>query len=221
MEFGGNFILEVMRKTMTTNTVRTNKVILMYGRFSEKIDGTPIVDIPLCDPSNEGNWMGRTKKELEERGYEVHAPKITKVWEAPYSEWKKVIDEIGVDENTTLVGLSAGGAAVTRYVAEEKKRIKKLILIAPARYSAGDDDPCPTSDEFYKFEINDSVQKQIKNGVTVFYDTEDTEFILKSVEMYREQLNAKIVLAKGYGHFSFLIPTFPPLLNEILANNDE
>ncbi len=56
---------------MTINTTRTNKVILMYGRFSEKIDGTPIIDIPLCDPSNEGNWMGWTKKDLEEKA--VHS----------------------------------------------------------------------------------------------------------------------------------------------------
>src|SRR3989338_11175557 len=115
-----NFALLNQSKTDEKNIAHTNKVILMYGRFSEKIDGIPIIEIPLCDPSNEGNWMGWTKKELEKKNYEVHAPQITKVWEAPYSEWKKVIDEIGVDENTTLVGLSAGGAAVTRYISEGK-----------------------------------------------------------------------------------------------------
>lgn len=203
---------------MTHGKLHKNKVILMYGRFSEKIDGVPIIDIPLCNPSNEDNWMGWTKKELEKKNYEVYAPQITKVWEAPYSEWKKVINEIGVDENTTLVGLSAGGAAVTRYISEGKMEIKKLILIAPARYSEGDNDPSPTSDEFYDFEISDSVRKQIKNGVTIFYDTADPVVKSVHVQMYRKQLNAKIVPAEGYGHFSFLIPTFPPLLNEILRN---
>ena len=206
---------------MEERTANKNKVILMYGRFSEKIDGTPIVDIPLCDPSNAGNWMGWTKKELEKKNYEVYAPQITKVWESPYSKWKKVIDEIGVDENTTLVGLSAGGAAVTRYITEEKKKIKKLILIAPARYRDGDDDPCPTSGEFYDFKISDSVRKQIKNGVTIFYDTADPVVKPAHIHMYKEQLNAKVVLVNGYGHFSFLIPTFPLLLNEIFANHDE
>ena len=193
----------------------------MYGRFSEKIDGVPIIDIPLCNPGNEGNWMGWTKKELEKKNYEVYAPQVTKVWEAPYSEWKRVIDEIGVDENTTLVGLSAGGAAITRYISEGKMEIKKLVLIAPARYSEGGDDPSPTSDEFYDFEISDSVKKRIKNGVTIFYDTADPVVKSVHVQMYKEQLDAKVVLADGYGHFSFLIPTFPPLLSEILTNNDE
>ncbi len=203
---------------MVHDKLHKSKVILMYGRFPEKFDGVPIIDIPSCNPSNEGNWMGWTKKELEKKNYEVYAPQITKVWEAPYSEWKKVIDAIGVDENTTLVGLSAGGAAVTRYITEGKKKIKKLILIAPARFRVGDGDPCPTSDEFYDFEISDSVRKQIKNGVTVFYDTADPVVKPIHIEMYKEQLNAKVVLAEGYGHFSFLIPTFPPLLKEILIN---
>lgn len=205
---------------MTINTTRTNKVILMYGRFSEKIEGVPIIDIPLCDPSNEGNWMGRTKKDLEEKGYEVYAPKITKVWEAPYSEWKKVIDEIGIDENTTLVGLSAGGAAVTRYISEGKMRIKKLILIAPARYSDGNDDPCPTSKEFCNFRIENTVEKQIENGVTIFYDIEDPVIEESHIDIYKEELKANVVFVQGYGHFSFLIPTFPQLLKEIIETYD-
>jgi predicted alpha/beta hydrolase family esterase len=200
--------------------MKKNKVILMYGKFSEKIDGTPIIDIPLCNPSNEGNWMGWTKKELEKKNFEVHAPQITKVWDAPYSEWKKVIDKIGVSENTTLVGLSAGAAAITRYIAEEKKSIKKLIMVAPAGYTA-DGEPCPTSDGFYNYEINTTVSKQIKDGVTIFYDPKDYPSIVKSVEMYTQQLNAKTVPTEGYGHFSFLIPTFPPLLKELIANYDE
>ena len=93
--------------------------------------------------------------------------------------------------------------------------------IAPARYSAGAVDPCPTREEFYNFKISNTVEKQIKTGVTIFYDRADSEFIIKSVALYKEQLNAKVVLAEGCGHFSFLIPTFPPLLNEILANYDE
>ena len=67
-------------------------VILLYGRFPEKIDGVPIADIPECDPNNENNWMGWTKKELEKLDWKVTSPIIPKVWEAPYSEWEKALD---------------------------------------------------------------------------------------------------------------------------------
>ena len=46
---------------MIHGALHKNKVILIYGRFSEKIDDVSIIDIPLCNPSNEGNWMGWTK----------------------------------------------------------------------------------------------------------------------------------------------------------------
>ncbi len=206
---------------MTQGKLHKNKVILMYGRFPLFFeDGVRPLDVPSCNPGNASNWMGWTKKELEKKEYDVYAPQVPKVWESPYTEWKKVLDEIGVDENTTLVGLSAGAAAVSRYIVEGNNHIKKLILIAPARF-ATTGDPCPTRDEYYNFEIDKTVQKQITNGVTIFFDPQDYPPIVKSVEMYKQEFEAKTVPTEGCGHFSFLIPTFPPLLNEILTNNDE
>jgi len=192
------------------------KVILLYGRFSEKIDGVPIIDIPECNPNNENNWMGWTKKELEKKNFKAYCPIVPKVWQAPYADWKKEIDKFDVDKNTTLVGLSAGGAAVVRYIIEEKKFIKKLILVAPAINTAESE-----WKEFYDFEIDENVKKQIQNGTTIFYDTKDWEGIVKSVEIYRNKLNAKAIQMPGYGHFSFLIHTFPELLNEILMANGD
>lgn len=66
---------------------KQNNVILLHGRFPERINGVLIANIPLCDPNNEGNWMGWTKKQLQERGYAVACPIIVDVWKAPYSQW--------------------------------------------------------------------------------------------------------------------------------------
>jgi hypothetical protein len=90
------------------------KAMLLYGRFAEKIGGVPIVQIPECDPNNENNWMGWTKKELAKKRFTVYCPIVPEVWRAPYRDWKKEIDKFDIDENTTLVGLSAGGAAIVR-----------------------------------------------------------------------------------------------------------
>ncbi len=192
--------------------------ILLYGRFSEKIDGVPIVDIPECNPNNENNWMGWTKKELEKRGYKVTCPIIQKVWEAPYGEWKKAIDDAGVNKETVLVGLSAGAASCVKYIIEEKKTIKKLCLVAPAR-RASPTDPCPTADEFYNFEILKNIKRQIKNGTTIFVSDDDWDLILDSVKIYEKELSAKVIHFKDRGHFSFLIKTFPELLEEILKKD--
>ncbi len=192
--------------------MNTRKAVLVYGVFPEFFeDGKRPDEIPECNPNNEKNWMGWTKKELEKRGFEVTCPIISKAWKAQYLDWKKELDKIDIDENTTLVGLSAGNGAITRYITEEKKKIKKLILIAPARYH-GDKE----WDEFYNYKIDDGVKDRIKDGTTIFYDSKDWECIVKSVAMYKKELDAEVIELPGKGHFSFEIATLPELLDEIL-----
>lgn len=187
------------------------KAVLAYGRFPEFFeDGRRPLDIPECNPNNKGNWMGWTKEKLEEKGFEVYCPIVPEVWKAPYSAWKEELDKASIDSETTLVGLSQGAGAITRYISEEKKHIKKLILIAPAR---------KISDtewlEFYNFEIGDDVKKRIEAGTTIFYDPEDFDDIIKSVEIYKSDLEAKVIEISDYGHFSFEIGELQELLDEI------
>lgn len=192
---------------------KTKKAVLLYGRFPEYFsDGSRPDEIPECDPNNEKNWMGWTKKALEQQGFLVICPIIPKVWQAPYEEWRKAIDKTNVDENTTLVGLSQGAGAVARYVAESNKKIKKLILVAPARHI-----PDEAWTGFYDFKIGSDVKKRIIKGTTAFFDTADWDFILDSVKVYEKELDAKAVNLPGRGHFSFEIPTLPELLDEILT----
>lgn len=188
----------------------------MHGRFPERIDGKLIADIPLCNPNDEGNWMGWTKTCLEEKGYLVTCPIIKDVWRAPYSDWKRALDPLGIDENTTLVGLSAGGAACVCWLSETKQNIKKLILIAPgSKYTATDADPLPSKQEFYDFDIGRDLRGQIMDQVVIFVSNDSPE-ILRSVELYGKALDAKIVKLEERGHFSFLIPKLPELVDEIL-----
>ncbi len=159
--------------------------------------------------------MGWTKKQLIERGYQVVCPTIPKVWEAPYGEWKKALGDAAIDADTVLVGLSAGGAACVRYLAEEKRAINKLILVAPARYAEGEE-PLSAAADFYNFQLSDSVKQQIKNGTTIFVSNDEPlAGIQGSVKIYEKELGAKVIRFEDRGHFSFLIKTFPELVEEV------
>ena len=187
------------------------KIILLYGKFSKEI-----AVLPECNPNDERNWMGWTKKQLVNRGYPVICPIVPRVWEAPYSEWKKVLDESGIDGNTVLVGLSAGGAACIRYISEEKKSIKKLILIAPAPYTEKEDS-ISNVDDFSNFHVDDNLKNQIKNGTTIFVSNDEPlTGIQDAVKTYEKKFDAMVIRFDNMGHFSFLIKTFPELLQEIL-----
>lgn len=200
------------------NSKNTN-VVLLHGRFSEKINGELVADIPLCNPNNEGNWMGWIKKSLELQDYTVMCPLINDVWKAPYAQWQAELDKLTINEQTVLVGLSAGGYALLRYLGETGRHVKKVILIAPgSKYVLEDPshERLPFEEEFYSYEVTASIQGQIEKPVVIFVSN-DWDAILKSVEMYKDVLNAKVITLQNLGHFSFLITELPELLSEIVS----
>jgi predicted alpha/beta hydrolase family esterase len=189
------------------------KVILLNGRFPEKINGVSILDIPECNPNNENNWMGWAKKELEEKDFEVICPIIPEVWKAGYSIWKKELDKLIIDQQTTLVGLSAGAGVLLKYLTDTKKSIKKLILLAPASYPH-DENP---EGHFPRPKISTSLKDQIKEKVVIFIsDDEPYQNLREWAPEFQKELDAKLIEVKNYGHFSFLIKDFPELLEEVL-----
>lgn len=191
-------------------------VVLLHGIFPEKINGMLIADIPLCDPNNEGNWMGWTKKQLKEKGYTVACPVIVDVWNASWQQWKTELDKVVIDEDTTLVGLSGGGYAVLRYLGESGEKVKKVILVAPGApgFDREDGVQFPHQDDVYSYEVTPQLKSLIKDQVVEFVSN-DADFILQSVEVYKNVLDARVIELEDRGHFSFLIPEFPELLKEI------
>lgn len=203
---------------LTSGLTRSMKnVILLHGIFPERFDGKLIADIPLCDPNNEGNWMGWTKKRLQEAGYMVACPVVEDAWNATWQQWKEKLDETTIDEDTTLVGWSAGGYAVLRYLGESNKKVKKVILVAPGAPDIDSKEVVvrfPHQDDFYSYEITPSLKSLIRDQVVEFVSN-DFDFILEAVEVYQTTLDAKVIRLEDRGHFSFLIPEFPELLSEI------
>lgn len=192
-------------------------VILLHGIWPEKIDGKLIADIPLCNPNNEGNWMGWTKKRLEAQGYQATCPVISDAWNAPYEQWKTELDKTRIDENTILVGWSAGAGVFLRYLGETGKKIKRLILIAPGFLPAKTpSQDFPNSKNFYPSQISPNLKDQIKDRVVVFASNDPYEGVLRSIASCSELFNAKIIQFENFGHFSFLIKELPELLEEIV-----
>ncbi|MEI6510448.1 MAG: alpha/beta fold hydrolase [Candidatus Uhrbacteria bacterium] len=194
-------------------------VVLLHGRFPERIDGALIADIPTCDPNHPGNWMGWTKQELIKRGYDADCPVIRDVWKSAWEEWKRQLDAVRVDEGTTLVGWSQGGYAVLRYLGETGKKVKRVILVAPGAPKMDRDEPeklFPNEEENYEYPITPALTAQIRDRVEIIVSN-DFDFILRAVDFYEKTLNANVIRLDGLGHFSFLIPTLPELLEHVLA----
>ena len=96
-----------------------------------------------------------------------------------------------------------------------------LILVAPA-YWTKKIDHFPITNDFDGFQIPDDTKNQIKNGTTIFVsDDEPHAGTQEAVKKYERELGAKVVRFADRGHFSFLIKTFPELLEEISNSSEE
>jgi len=181
-------------------------VIILHGRQK--------MEQPEKPPQNVRHWLGWLKDELEKSGIKTTNPLISRDWEVSYVEWKKEFEKNEVNENTILVGTSDGGAFLVRWLGEAKKKIKKLILVAPAKFVEDDN---KNKIEFYNFEIDKKISERCEE--IIIYISNDEPRMIKSAELYASELKAKLITLENRGHFTVRANPennkFPELLEEI------
>jgi len=174
-----------------------------------------------CPPNEQtvtpkkNRWMNWLAEQLNEKGFHAIAPDFPTSWEPTYTDWKKEFEKYPVTYNTLLVGHSCGGAFLVRWLLETKKNVKKLILVAPAKVPETEDD---TRKDLYNFEL--PLRSHIADEIVVF-TSNDFPHHLKSLELYKQALNPRIVKLENKFHFLFFqmkTNQFPELLTEILDN---
>lgn len=166
-------------------------------------------------PENERHWYPWIKDKLEERGIDVSNKIYPRNWSPIYEDWKRAFEKNKIDENSTLIGHSAGGGFLVRWLGETKKKIKKLILVSPAIiHSEGDE----TLDNLLRFDINNDVKNNVEE-IIIFTSNNDFEEIKEAVKIFSKAFDVKPIILEDRGHFrekDMGAKEFPELLNEIL-----
>jgi len=188
------------------------KVIILNGWTKGDIS-----DIPEFLPDSLKNWMGWSKTELEKLGYVVINPFLKDGYKQEYEDWKSQIEKIDIDENTTLVGWSAGGTFWVRWLGETKKIVHKLILVAPAKlYKKGNEES--NFDRFMNFSIDPSIKERVKN--IVIFISNDSDDLVKSAHLYKDTLEADLIELSNQGHFTNAERS-SPVFKELIAKVTE
>ncbi len=136
-------------------------------------------------------------------------------YEPDYEIWKREFERFDITPETALVGHSAGGGFIVRYLSENKNvKVAKVILVAPSLES----NKTPPRD-FYNFEIDPEISRRAKEFV-VFVSDNDSEKIKRSVKKL-ESLSEDIRIERfqEYGHFTpdhMHTNKFPELLKEVI-----
>jgi len=182
------------------------------------IHGCPSNVEKAMDPETrtyDKHWIPWLKRELEKKGIKTYTPLMPVPWEPKYKEWKKEFEKLSVNENSILVGHSAGGGFLVRWLGETDKKIKKLILVAPGIIHS---EEWKKFNDLLKFNINKEIINFIRE-IVIFVSDDESEGIKESVKIYSKELNVKPIELHGKGHFlekNMGTKKFPELLNKIL-----
>ncbi|MFA6436858.1 MAG: alpha/beta hydrolase [Candidatus Paceibacterota bacterium] len=161
------------------------------------------------------HWMPWIKKELLKRGIETETPLMPTPWKPDYTKYKNEFEKYDIGENTILIGHSCGCAFLVRWLGETKKKISKLILVAPWKINDLGDE---AREAFYNYQIDGSIKSRV--GEIIMFTSDDEESDGKeSLKIFHEALGGKIIELKNHGHYVIShmgTEEFPELLKIIL-----
>ena len=164
-------------------------------------------------------WMLWVKKELSNKKINCLTPLMPESWKPDYGNWKEEFDKLMVNKETILIGHSCGCAFLVRWLGETKKKIKKLILVAPWKIADKDEPELfEIKKKFYDFDVNPSIKKNISE-IIIFTSNNEEEDGKRSARIFNKYLGGKLIELKKHGHYTFedmKTEKFSELLEEVL-----
>jgi predicted alpha/beta hydrolase family esterase len=170
--------------------------------------------------SSQAHWFPWIKQQLEARRHAVWMPDLPDADWPDLAKWLPFIQQNGrYDQNTVLVGHSAGCPLILSLLENYEIHVKQVILVAAFIKPLGDD---PTNEPPILQKTYD--WKKIKAGADefVFINSDNDPFACDDTvgRTLLDELGGVQIIAKGEGHFGSSdpkqdYPTFPLLLKQI------
>lgn len=170
---------------------------------------------PSRESQSNEHWLPWLQHELIIRDILTQTPELPTPFQPVYDEWERVFEAFQPNDESILVGHSAGAGFLLRWLSEDSNRkASKVMLVAPSLGLDWD------HKGFFDFEIATDLVNRVGN-ITIFTATNDKQGILDSAKLINNKLSGinNIELPTG-GHFTYKDMgqrKFPELLDEILS----
>ncbi len=164
------------------------------------------------------HWIPWLKQNLIAKGIETKTPLMPKPWHPVYDDFKKEFEKLDVNENTVLVGHSCGSAFLVRWLGESKKKIYKLILVAPWKIPERHGKVDEYRNKFYTYQIDETIRDRVEK-IIMFTSNNEEEEGKQSLKIFHSALGGEIIELKNYGHFTMGdmgTESFSELINKII-----
>lgn len=161
------------------------------------------------DGNPKGDWYPWLKKELERKGFKVEVPEMPNTSEPVINEWvfhlKKIVGKL--DNETHFIGHSMGCQTIMRFLEKENydDKIGNAIFVAGwlKLDNLEGEEVKKIATPWLNTSIDfDKVKKKLSK-ITVFLSSnEPYNFIEENKMIFKEKLNAKVIILEDKGHFT-------------------
>ncbi len=162
------------------------------------VHGCPSSEESELKRTYDQHWLPWTKKKLEQKGIKTLIPLMPHPSLPNYENYKKEFDKYEVNEKTVLIGHSCGCAFLVRWLGESKKKVKKLILVAPWKIPFRE---LGKDKDFYEYEIDDGIRARV-GRIIIFTSNDEEEDGKKSVKIFHKALGGEVIELKNHGHYT-------------------
>ncbi len=160
--------------------------------------------------SSRGGWFDWLKQELPKMNIKVDA------LEMPNTDCPKIEEWVGylmntvkeIDEETYFVGHSVGCQAIMRFLEKlpESIKIKGCVFVAGwfnlKEEASEDDEDLKIARPWLETPIDFEKVKQHTNNFLAIFSDNDPYVPLSDKEIFKEKLNAEIIVKNNQGHFN-------------------
>jgi predicted alpha/beta hydrolase family esterase len=174
----------------------------------------------LATRTYDKHWMPWAMRALAARGVSVETPRMPSPWEPDFEKFRSVFDTYDVNEDTVLIGHSCGSAFLVRWLGEMRRKVAKLILVAPWKIP---DEGSAAEKAFYEYPIEQGIKERI-GAITIFTSDDEEDDGKISATMFHDALGGELIELKGHGHYTIDdmgTEEFPELLDAIVGQGGD
>ena len=161
----------------------------------------------------EEGWRPWIRKELEKKGFSVSVPKMPDTNHPRMALWVGQLSKtVGVpDEDCYFIGHSLGCITILTYLYTIKKHLGGAVLVA----GFADNLRIKELSTFFEKPVEWEKIRSVCDKFAVIHSDNDPYIPLRDGTIFRKNLDAKVVMEHGMGHFSD-IHELPSALQAVL-----
>jgi len=152
------------------------------------------------------NWFSYLHDFIQEDGKQVYVPDFPiGVGYQNYTNWSKLLKyylKLGlINENTTIIGHSIGPVFISKFLVENKVKVKKLIFVCGFNNYLGINEEYDNVNITMYFDNLRDI-KQYSDEIVCFYSDNDPYVKYEVEKEFADTVATEQILLKGAGHIN-------------------